>query len=130
MERITQKNDFPTMEPMPVCSVDTCGNDGMHKIVGQWFCNFHATSVFQVKHESFEDFMEQARELVMDRAKEKGYNDKGEDKNELMSFTNQFFPGHPYGEVLYKLIRYQRKKNKEDLLKAAAWIYLIWKNDQ
>jgi hypothetical protein len=107
-----------------------CGNAGQHKIVGEWFCNFHSSQAFQTQHGSFEEFMEEARELVLGRAKEKGYNDKGEDKNDLMAFTNQFFPGHAYGEVVYKLIRYQRKKNKEDLLKAAAWIYLIWKNDQ
>jgi hypothetical protein len=74
--------------------------------------------------------MSGARELVEGKAIAKGYNEGGTEKNDLMEFTNKFFPGHAGGEIVYKAIRYGRKKDKADLLKIAAWAYLLWRYDQ
>lgn len=127
MDRITP---LESAEQSMLCEMDACGNPGRNKLMGKWYCSFHSSHLFQVKHESFEDFMEQARELVEGKAKEKGYNEAGAGKNDLMEFTNKFFPGHAGGEIVYKAIRYGRKKDKSDLLKVAAWAYLLWRYDQ
>ena len=76
----------------------------------------------------FDEFAAGVRELVEGKAREKGYNEGGPERNDLMEFTNKFFPGHAGGEVLisYSL---REEKEQEDLLKAAAWIYLIWRYD-
>jgi hypothetical protein len=126
MERITPKSEMRDVQPF--CKEPNCPNDGQHKVLGEWYCNFHFTHP-QPSHGSFEDFMHEAKELLEGRASEKGYNES-KNGNELMDFTTKFFPGHSSGEVIYKLIRYSRKRNKEDLLKAAAWIYLIWRHEQ
>ena len=80
----------------------------------------------------FDSFAKQVRDLVEGKAREKGYNQTSADgPNELFSFVRgNFGLGHSAGEVIYKVVRYSRKKNKEDLLKAAAWLYLIWRFDE
>lgn len=37
-------------------------------------------------------------------------------------------PGHPVGEGIYKLVRYSKKRNPEDLAKLAAWAFLMWRH--
>jgi len=77
----------------------------------------------------FEEFSEAAREQVEDKARRKGYNETGaEGRNLLFEFSRQFFPGHAEGEIVYKLVRSREKKDPEDLVKVAAWAYLIWKD--
>ena len=92
-------------------------------------CPQHAALKAKEKPNGFAEFMDGVRALVESKAAEKGYNDGGTEGNDLMEFTNKFFPGHAAGEVCYKMIRYARKKQKEDLLKAAAWAYLLWMYD-
>jgi len=36
---------------------------------------------------------------------------------------------HALGEIVYKARRYAAKRNVEDVLKIAAWAYLIWKHE-
>lgn len=80
---------------------------------------------------SFSAFSTAVRVLVEGKAASKGYNQSGADGgNDLMEFTTKFFPGHAGGEIVYKAIRYSRHKQKEDLLKIAAWAYLIWRYDE
>lgn len=77
----------------------------------------------------FDDFCVQVRELLSNTAKAKGYNTTGpEGPNMLFEFNARYFPGHALGEVIYKCVRYSEKKNLEDVLKAAAWLFLVWKN--
>jgi hypothetical protein len=115
----------------PFCSVSGCNNDGQHKVMNEWVCSFHLNFPHtQAAHDSFEEFMNEARELIDSRAKEKGYNEGSSEKNDLMEFTNKFFPGHAGGEIVYKAIRYGRKGDKTDLLKIAAWAYLLWRYDE
>lgn len=64
-------------------------------------------------------------------AKEKGYNTTGPDgENAVYKFIHEATGdhGHGVGEIIYKAIRYMRKRNPEDLLKLAAWSYLIWRH--
>jgi len=79
----------------------------------------------------FERFISGVADLVNRNAAKKGYNDTGaEGKNDLFDFCNKFFPGHSLGEIVYKAVRYSKKRNKEDLLKIAAWAYLEWLHDK
>lgn len=123
-ERMPEK--ITPREIEPFCSVEGCHNDGMHLILGRWYCFDHGVPP---SREEFDEFMAGARELVEGKAKEKGYNETGTGKNDLMEFTNKFFPGHAGGEIVYKAIRYGRKRDKSDLLKIAAWAYLLWRYD-
>jgi hypothetical protein len=118
----------------PFCCVDKCLNDGANLIMGNWYCHDHkiqpgedAMRDLVATGDSFDDFAAGVRELIEGRAQEKGYNKGGSSKNDLMEFTNKFFPGHAGGEIVYKAIRYSRKGDKTDLSKIAAWAYLLWK---
>lgn len=88
----------------------------------------------QVERGTFEWFMEHVQNLCERDAKLKGYNRTGiEGKNELLEFINGSIApnhGHALGEMVYKTIRYTNKRNKEDLIKIAAWAYLLWKHDE
>lgn len=79
---------------------------------------------------TFEDFSGAVRDLVEGKAQDKGYNETGPDgPNELFDFVYGIAgDGHALGEIVYKAKRYARKHNPEDLLKAAAWAYLILKH--
>lgn len=39
-------------------------------------------------------------------------------------------PGHTLGEITYKTIRYAKRRDPNDLLKVAAWAYLVWRFDR
>lgn len=78
-------------------------------------------------------FCNQVEDLLNHAAKSKGYNTTGTDgENQVYDFikTVNGNDGHAIGEVIYKLIRWTRKGNPEDLLKACAWIYLTWKHQE
>ncbi len=78
----------------------------------------------------FEQFVREVRAIMQDAAKAKGYSDGDVSApNELDSFMEKNFDGHALGECAYKLIRYRAKRDKQDLIKAAAWIFLEWNRD-
>ena len=58
-------------------------------------------------------------------AKEKGYSGSGE----VSDLISSMLGGDNYnlGEVMAKVVRYKNKGNEEDLLKAAAHLYLVWR---
>lgn len=119
-----------TAAPALFCIETGCNRD---RVPGSDLCVLHRnkTTTPEVPiATSFDEFMSGARELVEGKAIAKGYNEGGTEKNDLMEFTNKFFPGHAGGEIVYKAIRYGRKKDKADLLKIAAWAYLLWRYDQ
>lgn len=79
---------------------------------------------------TWDQFVSEARQLLEPTAAGKGYNDTGVDgKNELFEFVQNVAQGsgHALGEIIYKAVRYSRKKDPSDLLKVAAWAYLAWK---
>jgi hypothetical protein len=83
---------------------------------------------------TFEWFCEHVQNRCEKEAKAKGYNVTGvEGKNELLQFVDSAIaPNHSHalGEIIYKTIRYKNKRNKDDLVKIAAWAYLLWKHDE
>lgn len=78
----------------------------------------------------FEAFAAKVKDIIEAKAEAKGYR-KGQASNpggELYAFVKAHFGGHDLGEAVYKLVRFAAKGDEEDLLKAAAWIYLTWAN--
>ena len=68
----------------------------------------------------FNRFMKEVKSLLGNKASPKGYSDS------LDSFVSEFFPTHTLGEIVYKAVRYLRKRDPEDLAKIAAWAFLRW----
>jgi hypothetical protein len=80
---------------------------------------------------SYRQFCEQVEAMLSVGAKNKGYSAGGTDgPNDVYEFiyTATGDHGHPIGEIMYKAIRYMRKRNPEDLIKIAAWAYLVFKH--
>lgn len=79
---------------------------------------------------TFDDFTTQVRALLEPTAAGKGYSTTGVDgQNALYEFVQQMAgPGHALGEICYKARRYAAKGNPEDVLKIAAWAFLILKH--
>lgn len=78
--------------------------------------------------DEMEGFFIQVREILESKAKDKGYlSPVG---NVLMDFMNYEFPDHALGEIIYKVVRYNSKKDPVDLIKIAAWACLVynWRN--
>ena len=80
-----------------------------------------------VEDRSFQDFAQQARELVDTQAASKGYNQTGaEGPNALFDFCGNMGLTHAEGEIVYKVVRWHNRHDKADLLKIAAWAFLLW----
>jgi hypothetical protein len=71
---------------------------------------------------TFEKHLEQ---LLDHKANSKGY-DGGKGQLWLMC---KDLP-HPLGEIIYKVIRYSRQGNPDDLVKIAGWAKLVWEETQ
>ena len=59
----------------------------------------------------------------------KGYNQTGlTGPNPMYAFVAETAggPGHALGEIIYKTRRYAARRDSEDLVKIAAWAYLVW----
>ncbi len=81
---------------------------------------------------TFDKFVEEVRGLLEPTASGKGYNSTGVDgPNDLYAFVQSMADGHGHalGEIVYKARRYAAKGNREDVLKIAAWAFLILKHD-
>jgi hypothetical protein len=76
----------------------------------------------------FGKFVEQVGEVLTATARGKGYIDEWESKpgGALFDLIESVCPGHPIGEIIYKAIRYRSKEDPGDLVKIAAWAYLVW----
>jgi hypothetical protein len=82
---------------------------------------------------TFRAFAHQVEQLLGGAAGKKGYNVGGADaKNPLYEFVlgTTGDHGHAMGECIYKIVRYQKRRNPEDVLKAAAWLFLIYRYHQ
>ena len=81
---------------------------------------------------TFEAFVSEVRGLLEPTAAGKGYNASGVDgPNDLYQFVQTMSGGHQHalGEIVYKARRYAAKGNREDVLKIAAWAFLILKHE-
>ena len=82
---------------------------------------------------TFDAFTQQVRALMDPVACAKGYNQTGVDgPNELYEFvkTTVGSDAHALGEIIYKARRYAAKGDPVDVLKIAAWAFLILKHKQ
>ncbi len=82
---------------------------------------------------TFDQFCAQVRRLLDQDATNKGYHAAGPDsENPLYTFIDETVggPHHAVGEVIYKMRRYSARRQPEDLAKAAAWCFLIWRHDR
>jgi hypothetical protein len=70
---------------------------------------------------SIQEFQNKVRIMLLGQALHKGYR-----LRDLDDFMNLYFRDHALGEIVYKAIRYQRLKNQEDLVKIAAWAFLLY----
>ncbi len=80
----------------------------------------------------FEAFCDAVRDLLDQQAATKGYQQTGlTGPNPLYALVSDMAggPGHACGEIAYKTIRYAKRRDPNDLLKIAAWSYLIWRFD-
>jgi len=81
---------------------------------------------------TFDEFVSEVRGLLEPAASGKGYNSTGVDgPNDLYAFVQSMSSGqhqHALGEIVYKARRYAAKGNREDVLKIAAWAFLILKH--
>jgi hypothetical protein len=62
-------------------------------------------------------------------AESKGYNATGVDgENRVYAIIHGATGGHGHaiGEIVYKALRYARKRDPHDLVKLAAWAFLIY----
>ncbi len=79
--------------------------------------------------QQFPAFCEAVRKLLAETAASKGYNQTGLDgPNPLYQFVSETVggPGHALGEMIFKIRRYAARRDPEDLVKIAAWAYLVW----
>ena len=72
------------------------------------------------------------RALLEETAADKGYHAGGlTGPNPMYEFVAETAggPGHALGEIIYKARRYAARRDPADLVKIAAWAYLVWRFD-
>ena len=78
----------------------------------------------------FDEFCAAVYGLLSQTAAMKSYNRTGTDgPNPLYEFVREMSgsDAHALGEIVYKAKRFSAKRDIEDVLKIAAWAFLIWK---
>ena len=73
------------------------------------------------------------RALLDEEAAGKGYHQGGlTGPNPTYDFVAETAggPGHPLGEIIHKVRRYAARRDPADLVKIAAWAYLVWRFDR
>ena len=68
--------------------------------------------------DSFLSFIDRLKSKVGNEAGNKGYDDA------LLELTGA---EHATGEIIYKAVRFRSKGDPDDMIKAAAWAYLLWR---
>ena len=82
--------------------------------------------------ESFADalatFHSQMDVLLLGKAEAKGYSggDCNGGRDMIDAVVTVCGESHPPGEIIYKIKRYLAKRDPEDVVKIAAWAFLIW----
>lgn len=77
---------------------------------------------------SLEDFLCNVRASCEQHAERKGYKDVGEDRDVLGEATALFGIGAPHaiGEILAKLLEFQRTPRRVLAEKVAGWAWRLW----
>ena len=81
------------------------------------------------RDQQFPAFCEAVRKLIEETAAAKGYHQSGlAGPNPLYTFVSETVggPGHALGEMIFKIRRYAACRDREDLVKIAAWACLVW----
>ena len=84
----------------------------------------------------FDRFSKDVEHLLSKTAESKGYLKAGvpEDTNNLYTMIQhglcQGGHGHALGEIVMKAMRYAERGDKTELLKIAAWAYLVWNHHE
>lgn len=76
--------------------------------------------------ESWSTFAALAHGLLNGTAVGKGYATAGDGRPLLDFVSAHCGDGHALGEIVYKVTRWRSRRNPEDLLKVAAWAFLVW----
>ena len=87
----------------------------------------------ELREPPFASFCKAVSDLLDRQAAEKGYHQSGlTGPNPLYEFVSETAggPGHALGEIVYKVRRYAARRDPEDLVKVAAWAYLVWRFDR
>lgn len=71
----------------------------------------------------FPAFCREVERLLTEQADAKGY---GKDLYVLIQGMSAGSDAHALGEIVYKSVRYAQTGQSVDVLKIAAWAYLIW----
>lgn len=77
---------------------------------------------------TFDEFAAQVKATMEGTAAGKNYNQTGVDgQNQLFDMVHDTVGGygHAIGEMIYKARRFAAKGNDEDLIKMAAWAFLV-----
>jgi hypothetical protein len=80
---------------------------------------------------TFQAFREAVEAALTSAAAGKGYNATGvdgENRTYEVIHTATGGHGHALGEIIYKALRYARTGDAMDLVKIAAWAFLIYKH--
>ncbi len=87
----------------------------------------HAAQHYEQK--TFDEFVQAVRDLLEGAASRKSYNKTGVDgPNDLYDFVHSIAgDGHALGEIIYKVKRFDAKHDPVDIIKVAAWAFLIWR---
>ena len=78
---------------------------------------------------TFEAFCTEVKASLTSAAASKGYNATGVDgENRVYAVIHAATGGHGHaiGEIVYKALRYARKRDPMDVVKIAAWAFLIF----
>jgi hypothetical protein len=78
---------------------------------------------------ALEEFQSEINKALNGKAEDKGYSAGGDSGGRPMLDAVALIAGegtHPIGEILYKVARWKAKRNPEDLVKVAAWAFLLW----
>jgi hypothetical protein len=82
---------------------------------------------------TLEEFLKQTAGVLGEEALGKGYAGSSGaaaiEDSRLADFVADLELPHAEGELLYKLVRWHRKRNLVDLLKIVSWAFIIWRRE-
>lgn len=102
-----------------ICNVIGCGKSKYSDL--HWPIEYH-----QNFEEALKEFHKSLDEILLFAAKTKGYHGAATDGRKLFDEAHTENYGHPIGEIKYKLRRFQSTRDPIDIVKVAAWAFLIW----
>jgi len=85
------------------------------------------------QNRTLEQFLKETAGVLGEEAGAKGYagvsGAAAVEDSRLADFVADMELPHAEGELLYKLVRWHRKRNLVDLLKIVSWAFIIWRRE-